>query len=190
MAARSVEDRRVKTKTSTPKEMECASRFLQLPQNAMVNNAHYMRTLRRALREGLLIIPKAGALLLALLLAACGLLRPGPVVHYVAQRDSSDCGPACLTMLGYDGYGRDFWMSAPDVLGRACGVREIKPGIEWTQENPHMLVLEWPNGRQHWVVAWRDSIYDPANGILHERDLSGESVKREFVVPFAKGALR
>ena len=107
-------------------------------------------------------------------------------VRYVAQRDSTDCGQACLAMLGYDGYGKDFWMSSPEVLSRACGVREIKPGSEWTEENAHMLVLEWPNGKQHWVIAWRDSIYDPSAGVWALTAFDERAVRREFVVPFAK----
>ena len=125
----------------------------------------------------------------------CCVQKQPPSIHYVAQRDPTDCGQACLTMLGYDGYGKDFWMTSPDILSRVCGVREIEPGSERADREPHMLIVCWSHSdKEHWILQYRNHVYDPAIGYRSIKEEwfkhNAVTVKREFVVPFAREELK
>lgn len=141
-----------------------------------------------SVRCAFVVVIVAFVILIALLFAGCA---PARTVRFVAQGDRWDCGPACLTMLGYPGYDQDYyWASYPGVLAQMQGVREIVPGTEAPDRTPHMLVVRWPGRPQeHWVIAYRDSIYDPVGGVRSERQWAYSDsavVVQELVVPFAK----
>ena len=130
-------------------------------------------------------------LIVALAVLFDGCASPPTPIRYVAQRDSTDCGQACLVMLGYDGYGKDFWMTSPDILSRACGVREIVPGSERADREPHMMIVGWSHSdKEHWIIQHRNHIYDPVIGYRSIKEEwfkhNAVTVKREFVVPFAR----
>ena len=134
------------------------------------------------------------------------LLKQKPIaderIRYVKQRDDSDCGRACLCMMGYDGY---------QMFSRSGGIRvdKVAKKFGYTKnqislielnnntffEEPHFLTVSTMRAEQwgflavlHAVIGYKDQIYCPSLGIFkiseYTKYIWGRTIAG-FPVPFA-----
>ena len=134
------------------------------------------------------------------------LLKQKPIaderIRYVKQRDDSDCGHACLCMLGYDGY-QMFPRSRCIRVDKVAKIRVYKVAkkfgytknqislIELNNntffEEPHFLTVMNQSGF-HAVIGFKDLIYCPSFGIFKIPDYTKYIYGLNtagFPVPFA-----